>query len=188
MGYPTVFKAPDGYLLVQKEKDKVLAKTASGIIIPEAAQKKLRQMIYEVLSVGKGVQDTIEVGDFIVYKDSSVFLGANVIVKDSAVFIDEANGIVSVRQENVVGIIKLADLATFRAQLAEAEAREIAAHEEELRAREAAQAAREAAKEAHMAKLREERAAREAEERRAYEKNEAEKRMALGGAGALPTD
>lgn len=144
MGYPTVFKAPDGYLLVQKEKDRVLAKTASGIIIPEAAQKKLRQTIYEVLSVGKGVQDTIEVGDFVVYKDSSVFLGANVIVKDSAVFIDEANGIVSVRQENVVGIIKLADLATFRAQFADAEAREIAAHEEELRAREALNAAREA--------------------------------------------
>lgn len=117
MGYPTMFKAPDGYLLVQKMKDEVEETTRGGIVIPSSAQKAKRQPTFEVLDVGYGVSESIKVGDHVVYKDSSVFLGANVIVKDHAVFIDEANGIVSVRQENVVGILKKEDIKAHFEQL-----------------------------------------------------------------------
>lgn len=93
------FKAFDGHVLLQKERTKNV--TPAGLHIPTSAAPK--QDKWEVLDVGHGVE-RLSKGDWVVFKDSSVFLGGNVIVKDMAVFIDEKNGIVAVRKDNIVAV------------------------------------------------------------------------------------
>jgi co-chaperonin GroES (HSP10) len=101
----TKFKAYRDHILVLRKK--ISNVTAAGLHIPDSAKEK--QDRWEVIDVGPDVHD-ITVGDFVVYKDSSVFLGGNVLVKDHAVYIDEPNGIIAVRTANIVAVLRKEDL------------------------------------------------------------------------------
>jgi len=99
MTFRTNYEAYDGHILVYKEP--VSNTTDSGLVIPDSAKKK--QEKYEVIHVGYGVE-RLEVGDFIFFKDASVYMGNNIIIKDHAVFLDEKMGIISVRKENIIAV------------------------------------------------------------------------------------
>lgn len=76
--------------------------TTSGIVIPETARGYVESFWREVIDIHPSYDDEIRVGDFVLFRDSFMFVGGAVTAKEQLVVIDPKNRIESGRIDQIV--------------------------------------------------------------------------------------